>query len=149
VSVRRLSLLVINAALASGVAWVLLAEPPPPARAAPRSMPKASSASDNRPLDRQPIASTRSIFRAAVAAGAPVAAAPVALAQPRLRLVGVILAGQRRIGLVEEDGPGTRRVQEGDKVGGWRVSVIEPRALTLSLGSRQAKYLLDPRAERP
>jgi hypothetical protein len=111
-------------------------------------MSTASSMPDSRQPEMPPIASTRSIFRAAAATSAPTAAAPVAVAQPKLRLVGVILAGQRRIGLVEEDGRGTRRVQEGDDVGGWRVNAIEPRALTLSLGSRQAKYPLDPRSDR-
>jgi hypothetical protein len=82
----------------------------------------------------------------------PPAAAPVAQqvqapapppAPPNLTLLGVLMERQGLRAIVQPDAPNKiRMVKIGDEIGGWKVSVIEPRELILAQEERSSTFSL-------
>lgn len=141
---RRIALVVVNLGLLTGTALVLNEDLPlaPPTRAGGAPLPKMPPAIAPQVI---PATSRRSLFRLAIAEPPKTASAPSAVAKPRLRLVGIVIAESRPIGLIEQEGAGTRRVSVGDDIASWRVEAIEPRSLRLTREGQQVDYALDPR----
>jgi len=139
-SARRTALLAFNLALAAGLWQALAAEPAPITAAAPARAPAGAPLLQAAAV--KPPAAGRSYFRIAVVEQT-VAAAPPPPAKPRLRLVGVIILEGRKLALVELDGGGTRRLAEGDEIGGWRVACARRRPAPFS-GPRRRGSRPDP-----
>lgn len=141
---RRMGLALMSIGLLTGTTLVLGANPPslPPARTGSAPLPEMPQAAA--PRAALVATSSRSLFRPAIAEPPKASAASSPAAKPRLRLVGVVIAESRPVGLIEQEGSGMRRVSVGDEIGGWRVEAIEARTVRLSRDSQQADYLLDP-----
>jgi len=144
---RRLIMIGLNILLAAVISWLWTTEVPDPAPASSGKRTLAPDASQPHPISStMPPTVGRPLFRPSTepAGSSP---APEQMPQPELRLVGVVV-GDRRVGLIERNGPKAQRVSEGDQIAGWTVRAIEARTLTLSRGDRIAVYHLDPPRSR-
>ncbi len=62
---------------------------------------------------------------------------------PNLTLLGVMTEWQGRLAIIQPDAPEKiRMVKIGDEIGGWKVSVIEPRKLILAQEDRSSTFSL-------
>lgn len=153
---RRTALIAIN--MAAVVLLAAIVAPgdkpvPPRDRALPQpgniSSPPTGSARPqwdgnlSRPLFRPLVSTVESRLPAS-------AAQDRAPQRPRLRLVGILLDGERRLAVVERDpnGPATR-IFQGDEVDGWRVGAIHRRAVSFQRDAAQFEIHLDPPAAAP
>jgi hypothetical protein len=61
---------------------------------------------------------------------------------PNIRLLGIVLADERRVAVLERDGA-SLRVEEGDDLDRWHVTRIERRKIRLESSEQQIDVLLD------
>jgi hypothetical protein len=71
-------------------------------------------------------------------------AAPDAAAEPPpvARLIAVATGPGRKVAILQLSAGGTNVLMEGEQVGGWTLSRIEPRQVTLRAGEREATFSL-------
>lgn len=144
----RLTLLLVNAFFAAGIALLLWL--PPPAVDFPAPGGAISKTSLEPPSLRSIPAPEpdRSLFRN-TPGDTRNGEVQEALSAPQIRLAGVIVSDEARVVLIEQQGVPVRRLQEGDNIDGWIVAKIELRSVTFSGQGQVAVYPLDPGTETP
>jgi len=84
----------------------------------------------------------------------PAAPGPIdedaAAASSDIQVVGILINGDRRLAIVLTDGAdGPRRVSEGDRVQGRKISRIRPRSIVVGETDNHLEYPLDPSRSLP